>query len=78
MVRSQAPAVVVHLDNSRTQADLLLTAARVKPDMSISRAAGIAHDVRVSVDDYMRTNVANVWAAGDCRCRRGTSSANAP
>ncbi len=62
-----AGGVVVHLDDGQTlEADLLLTATGVKPDMGYLAGSGVAHDAGILVDDYMRTNVANVWAAGDC------------
>ncbi len=59
--------VVVHLDDGETlEADLLLTATGVKPDVGYLAGSSVAHDAGILVDDYMRTNVANVWAAGDC------------
>jgi phenylglyoxylate dehydrogenase epsilon subunit len=58
---------VVHLDDGQTlEADLLLTATGVKPDMGYLAGSSVAHDAGILVDDYMCTNVANVWAAGDC------------
>jgi phenylglyoxylate dehydrogenase epsilon subunit len=64
---SDADGVVVHLDDGQAiEADLLLTATGVKPDMGYLAGSSVAHDEGILVDDYMRTNVANVWAAGDC------------
>jgi phenylglyoxylate dehydrogenase epsilon subunit len=59
--------VMVHLDDGQTlESDLLLTATGVKPDMGYLAGSSVAHDAGILVDDYMRTNVENVWAAGDC------------
>ena len=58
---------VVHLDDGQAlETDLLLTATGVKPDVGYLAGSNVAHDAGILVDDYMRTNVANVWAAGDC------------
>lgn len=62
-----AAGVIVHLDDGQAlEADLLLTATGVKPDMGYLAGSSVAHDAGILVDDYMCTNVANVWAAGDC------------
>ncbi len=56
----------VCLDNGkRIEADLLLIAAGVIPCVHWLSAAGVAIDRGVLVDDTMRTNVPDVWAAGD-------------
>jgi phenylglyoxylate dehydrogenase epsilon subunit len=34
--------------------------------MGYLAGSSVAHDAGILVDDYMCTNVANVWAAGDC------------
>jgi len=46
-------------------ADLFIVAAGIAPNVSLVRAAGIATRRGVIVDDHMRTNVPNVYAAGD-------------
>ncbi len=62
-----AANAVVRLDDGQTlEAGLLLAATGVKPNMGYLAGAGVAHDQGILVDDFMRTNVANVWAAGDC------------
>ncbi|ABE38750.1 phenylglyoxylate:acceptor oxidoreductase PadH subunit [Rhodopseudomonas palustris BisB5] len=62
-----AGGAVVHLDDGQTlDADLLLVATGVKPQMDYLEGSGVAHATGILVDDYMRTNVDNVWAAGDC------------
>ncbi len=55
------------LDDGQTlEADLVLAATGVKPNIGFLSGSGVAHDRGILVDDFMRTNVANVWAAGDC------------
>ncbi len=62
-----AASVLVRLDNGETlEGDLLLAATGVRPNIGFLAGSGVAHDQGILVDDYMRTNVANVWAAGDC------------
>jgi phenylglyoxylate dehydrogenase epsilon subunit len=57
----------VRLDNADTlQADLLLVAAGVKPETGYLAGSGVSLDAGILVDDAMRTNQADVWAAGDC------------
>jgi NADPH-dependent 2,4-dienoyl-CoA reductase/sulfur reductase-like enzyme len=48
--------------------DLLLVLTGVQPDSDLAAKAGIRLGIRdaIAVDQRMRTNVGNVWAAGDC------------
>lgn len=60
------------LENGTTlDADLLLVATGVKPEMAYLNGSGVATERGILVDDGMRTSVANVWAAGDCTQARG-------
>ncbi|MCP4287018.1 MAG: FAD-dependent oxidoreductase [Gammaproteobacteria bacterium] len=52
-------------DGSSIEADLLLIATGVKPDLSYLGNCGIETDSGILVDDRMRTSCAGVWAAGD-------------
>ncbi len=65
-----APSAVgatLTLENGKTlEADLLLVATGVKPNMDFLGDSGVAHDRGILVGDSMQTSVANVWAAGDC------------
>lgn len=49
-------------------ADLVLVATGVKPQSSLAASAGVTTGTRgaIRVDDRMRTNVADIYAAGDC------------
>lgn len=50
------------------EADLVLLALGVVPNSALAQAAGIAVGVKGAIvtDDRMRTNLPNVYAAGDC------------
>ncbi|MEG1799854.1 MAG: FAD-dependent oxidoreductase, partial [Synergistaceae bacterium] len=45
--------------------DFVVVAAGVKPAVAFLEGSGIKTDKSVCTDEYMRTNIANVWAAGD-------------
>lgn len=60
------------LENGTTlDADLLLVATGVRPELDYLNGSGVATDRGILVDDTMRTNIDNVWAAGDCAQARG-------
>lgn len=60
------------LENGTTlDADLLLVATGVRPELGYLNGSGVATDRGILVDDTMRTNVDNVFAAGDCAQARG-------
>ncbi|HRP95429.1 MAG TPA: FAD-dependent oxidoreductase [Rhodocyclaceae bacterium] len=60
------------LENGTTlDADLLLVATGVRPELDYLNGSGVATDRGILVDDTMRTSVDNVWAAGDCAQARG-------
>jgi phenylglyoxylate dehydrogenase epsilon subunit len=58
-------------DGTELDADLLLVATGVAPVTDFLAGSGIATERGVLVDAHMRTNVANIWAAGDVAQARG-------
>ena len=57
----------LELDKGETlDADLLLVATGVRPELGYLAGSGIATDKGILVDDSMQTSVADVWSAGDC------------
>lgn len=58
-------------DGRQVQTDLVLLAVGATPESGLARSAGIAARHGVVVDDELRTNVAGVYAAGDCAELRG-------
>ena len=60
--------LTVHTDKKPVAADLVLVAVGVRPNVTLAGSAGIALGTTgaIAVDDHQRTNVAHVYAAGDC------------
>lgn len=62
---------VIHLTDGREiRAGLVVVGIGVRPNDDLARAAGIACDNGIVVDDCGRTSAPNVTAAGDCTVRR--------
>lgn len=71
-VHSQGEGCTLELsDGSRVSGDLLLVGTGVVPVTGFLKGSAVETDRGVLVDDAMRTNVANVWAAGDVAQARG-------
>lgn len=70
-----APSVIgatLTLENGATlEADLLLVATGVRPNMDYLAGSPVDYDKGILVSDSMQTSVANVWSAGDCAQARG-------
>lgn len=65
-VAPRAAGCTVLLDGGEAcEADVLLVAAGVRPELSYLANSGVAVERGVVVDAFMRTAAANVWAAGD-------------
>jgi phenylglyoxylate dehydrogenase epsilon subunit len=71
-VDQSADRCVATLDDGRAiVADLLLVCTGAKPNVAWLDGSGIEVDVGILVDDRMRTNLPNIWAAGDVAQARG-------
>jgi 3-phenylpropionate/trans-cinnamate dioxygenase ferredoxin reductase subunit len=58
--------VVSTSDGAQVEADLVLLATGVRPDLSLAMSGGLSiRDGRISVDASMQTSAPGVWAAGD-------------
>ena len=56
----------VALENGTTlEADLVILATGIKPNLQLINGTGIATDEGILINDQMQTNVANIYAAGD-------------
>lgn len=55
-------------ENEEIPADLVLLAIGVRPNVELAQQAGVQLGAggAIAVDEHMRTNVAGVYAAGDC------------
>ncbi len=56
----------IELDNGQTlQADIVVIATGIQPNLSLVEGSGIKIDAGILVDDRMRTNAPHVYAGGD-------------
>jgi nitrite reductase (NADH) large subunit len=58
-------------DSSHLAADLVVCAVGVRPNAALAKAGGITTGRGIIVDDHMATNVACVFAIGECAEHRG-------
>jgi phenylglyoxylate dehydrogenase epsilon subunit len=58
-------------DGTTIVADLLLVCTGVRPNIGFLNGSGMEVDTGILVDDWMRTNLPNIWAAGDVAQARG-------
>jgi len=67
-VERAGEALRVRSDRGDHDAELVVVAVGVRPNVGLARAAGIALGASgaIAVDDRQRTSVAGIWAAGDC------------
>jgi NADPH-dependent 2,4-dienoyl-CoA reductase/sulfur reductase-like enzyme len=58
--------------NRDIDSDLIVLGTGVRPNSEIARDAGVelGYANAIKVDDYMRTNIADIFAAGDCATAR--------
>jgi CoA-dependent NAD(P)H sulfur oxidoreductase len=58
----------VTTDAGRHETDLVLVSVGIRPNVALARAAGIklGPSGAIAVDNRMRTNVTDIYAAGDC------------
>jgi nitrite reductase (NADH) large subunit len=52
-------------DGGRIDGGLVVFSAGVRPNLELAKAAGLETGKAVKVDEYMRTGVPGIWAAGD-------------
>ena len=55
-------------DQGELEADIVIVAVGARPDVAVAREAGVAigETRAIATDDMMRTNLPNIYAAGDC------------
>ncbi|WP_077735708.1 nitrite reductase large subunit NirB [Bacillus sonorensis] len=59
-------------DGTETRADLIVMAAGVRPNVALAKTSGISVNKAIIVNDYMQTNVPNIYAVGECAEHNGT------
>ena len=65
---ANARVTAVVTDSRRYAADLVLLAVGLEPGTELARSAGVAlgRSGAIAVNERMKTDVAGIWAAGDC------------
>ncbi|MBD0379998.1 nitrite reductase large subunit NirB [Paenibacillus sedimenti] len=58
-------------DGSKVEADLVVIAVGVRPNIKLAADSGIETNRAIVVNDYMETNVPGVYAVGECAEHRG-------
>lgn len=58
-------------DGSEAEADLIVMAVGIRPNVELAKASGIEVNRGVVVNDFMETNVPGVYAVGECAEHRG-------
>ncbi|WDZ57328.1 nitrite reductase large subunit NirB [Paenibacillus polymyxa] len=58
-------------DGSELEADLIVMAVGIKPDIELAVSAGIPVNRGVIVNDHMETNIPGIYAVGECAEHRG-------
>lgn len=58
-------------DGSEVEADLVVMAVGIKPNVQLAKDSGIEVNRGIVVDDYMQTSVQGVYSLGECAEHRG-------
>jgi len=58
-------------DGDFQEADLIVMAVGVRPNLQVAQNTPIKVNRAIVVDDYMRTNIPNIYAVGECLEHRG-------
>ena len=69
--RTQVEAVEL-VDGRRIDADAVIFAAGIRPNIALAKEAGIPVNRGIVVDDNLQTGVADIFALGECAEHRGT------
>ena len=59
-------------DERRIDADAVIFAAGIRPNIALAKDAGIPVNRGIVVDDYLQTGAADIFALGECAEHRGT------
>ncbi|MCZ4148975.1 nitrite reductase large subunit, partial [Escherichia coli] len=59
-------------DDSVLDADFVVMAVGIKPNISVARESGIEVNRGIVVNDYLQTSMENVYSVGECTEHRGT------
>lgn len=59
-------------DGSSVEADLVVMAVGIRPQVELAQKSGIQVNRGVVVDDWMQTSIPHIYAVGECAEHRGT------
>jgi nitrite reductase (NADH) large subunit len=62
---------VIFKDGTKVEADLIVMAAGVRPNVQLAQNSGIETNRAILVNDYMETSEPNIYAVGECVEHRG-------
>jgi nitrite reductase (NADH) large subunit len=62
---------VIFKDRTKVEANLIVMAAGVRPNVQLAQNSGIETNRAILVNDYMETSVPNIYAVGECVEHRG-------
>ncbi|XID92977.1 nitrite reductase large subunit NirB [Paenibacillaceae bacterium WGS1546] len=62
---------IAFADGTKLQADLIVMAVGIRPNVALAKSGGIWTNRAFVVDDYLRTNVPDIYAVGECAEHRG-------
>jgi NAD(P)H-nitrite reductase large subunit len=66
-IQKKGSALIVRLsDGTKVDADLVISATGVKPNIGFLQSSGVSCAHGVVTDEYLQTNVQGIYAAGDC------------
>lgn len=60
-------------DGSEVEADLVVMAVGIRPNVALAKESGIEVNRGIVVNDYMETNVPHVYSVGECAEHRGVA-----
>jgi nitrite reductase (NADH) large subunit len=58
-------------DGRRIEADAVIFAAGIRPNVALAKEAGISVNRGIAVDDHLETSAENIFALGECAEHRG-------
>ncbi|WP_449602383.1 nitrite reductase large subunit NirB [Paenibacillus sp. Marseille-Q9583] len=58
-------------DDSTLEADFVVMAVGIKPNVTLAKESGISVNRGILVDDYLQTSMQNVYSIGECAEHRG-------
>lgn len=53
-------------DGTETSADLVVMAVGIKPNIEVATASGLEVNRGIVVNDFLQTNISNIYAVGEC------------